>query len=207
MSPRNVQIKVALHNPVIADVIWQNKMKLDLRKDYKSILKHVKKRIRDYAVYVNSGPGEDEDPVANITLGFAFDQSGWIAHVFDTRSGAGSKGEDGEWQCYIEEVEQDFQHWFDAVDPIHEATAFDGDADPLVITLHNGKKVTLKSYDDERIAEYIASMLWKVLVDARNSGLFAKLPLAKRCLIGVSEQDGIYGWPHYEDRIKLGCVN
>jgi hypothetical protein len=185
----------------------QDEMKLDLRKDYKSILKHVKERVRDYSVYVNSGPGEDDDPVSNITLGFAFDQSGWIALVFDTRPGAGSEGEDGAWQSYIEETEQEFQHWFDAVDPIHEATAFGGDAEPLVIALHNGKKVTLKSYDDERIAECIGDMLWQVLVDARDSGLFAKLPLAKQCLMGVSEQDGNYGWPHYKDRVKLGRVN
>ena len=54
-------------------------MKLDLRKDQKTIAKHIAERVRDYPMYVNNGPGEDEDPISLITLGFAFDQSGWIA--------------------------------------------------------------------------------------------------------------------------------
>lgn len=179
-------------------------MKIDLKKDIKTVSKQIADRVRDYAEYVNNGPGEDDDPVSQITLGFAFDQSGWIALVFDTRPDAES---DGEWQAYIEENEVAFEHWFDAVDPLHEATAFGGEAEPLSITTHDGKKKTLKSYDVEEIAEYVGAMLFQALVDARDSGLLAKLPLGEQCLMGVEEQDGYYGWPHYKDRIKLGRVN
>ena len=178
-------------------------MKLDLRKDQKAVAKHIAERVRDYPVYVNYGPGEDEDPISLITLGFAFDQSGWIALVLDTRPDAEP---DGQWQSYIEENAQSFEHWFGAVDPIHEATAFGGKADPLVITRHDGKKKTFKQYDVEEIAEQVGSMLWQTLVDARDKGLLKKLPLADGCLMGVEEQDGYYGWPHYRDRIKLGRV-
>lgn len=179
-------------------------MKLDLRKDQKAIAKPIAERVRDYPVYVNNGPGEDDDPISLITLGFAFDQSGWIALVFDTRPKAES---DGHWQSYLEENEQSLEHWFDAVDPIHEATAFGGKADSLVITRHDGKKKIFKQYDVEEIAEQVGSMLWQTLVDARDKGLFKKLPLVKGCLMGVEEQDGYYEWPHYKDRIKLGRVD
>ena len=128
---------------------------------------------------------------------------GWIALVFDTRPDAES---DGHWQSHIKENELPFQHWFDAVDPINEATAFGGEADPLVITGHDGKKRTFMQYDVEEIAQQIGSMLWQTLVDARDKSLFRKLPLAKDCLMGIEEQDGYYGWPHYKDRIKLGRV-
>jgi hypothetical protein len=179
-------------------------MKLDLRKDYKTVSEHIADRVRDYPIYVNNGPGNDDDPISLITLGFSFDQSGWIALVFDTRPAAES---DGQWQSYIAENEVPFQHWFDAVDPIHEASAFGGKADSLTMTRHDGKKRTCKQYDVEEIAEHIGSMLWQTLVDARASGLFKELPLAKRCLMGVEEQDGYYGWPHFKDRIKLGRVD
>lgn len=178
-------------------------MKLDLRKDFKTVSRHIKQRVRDYPVYENLGPGEDDDPVSLITLGYAFDQSGWIALVFDTRPEAES---DGHWNDHIEENEVEFPHWFDAVDPLHEATAFGGDAEPLKIIAHDGKAHELASYDVEEIAEYIGRMLWQALVEARASGLFAKLPLADRCLMGVEEHDGYWGWPVYKDRVKLGLV-
>ena len=179
-------------------------MKLDLGIDRKRIAKHVAVRVRDYPVYVNQGPGEDDDPVSLIALGFSFDQSGWIALVFDTRPRAEP---DGQWQAYILENEESFEHWFDAVDPIHEATAFGGDGEPLVITRANGTKQTFESYDIDAIAEQIGSMLWEVLVEARDQGLFGKLPLAQDCLMCVEEQDGYFGWPHYKDRNRLGRVH
>lgn len=36
---------------------------------------------------------------------------------------------------------------------------------------------------------------------ARADGVF-KSPKAKKCHLGVEEQDGSYGWPAYEDRGK-----
>ena len=86
-------------------------MKLDLRKDRKSLLKYIKDRIRDYPVYENLGPGEDEDPIAQITLGYQFDQAGWAALVFDTRADAAV---DGVWQNYIEENDHELPHWYQA---------------------------------------------------------------------------------------------
>lgn len=86
-------------------------MKLDLRKDYQGILKHIKERVQDDPVDINIGPGDDDDPESQITLGYAFVQSGWISLVFDTRPGADSDGEDGHWQSFIDETEHELQHW------------------------------------------------------------------------------------------------
>src|SRR5687767_6127143 len=113
-------------------------MKVDLRKDYKAVSKHLHQRVRDYPKHINLGPGEDEDPISNITLGYQFDQAGWVALVFDTRPKAGQDGEDGEWQAYIQETAQDFHHWFEVIDPFMEASIDGADCEPLTIILQDG---------------------------------------------------------------------
>lgn len=45
-------------------------MQIDLVRDGRAIWKYIGQRIRNYPIYVNEGPGEDEDPIALITLGF-----------------------------------------------------------------------------------------------------------------------------------------
>lgn len=172
-------------------------MKIDLASDYKLVAAHIAERVQKYPDYVNNGPGEDDDPIALITLGFAFDQSGYIALVFDTRPNA---EEDGEWQFYVEENEYEFDSWHDAVDPLHQATALGGKSDPLSIHRMNGKVATYKEYDDTKIAKDIGMMLWKALVDARDSGIFATLPLTDICRMGVEDQDGAFGWPLGDDK-------
>ena len=68
-------------------------MRIDLKKDFERVVEHIAKRCKDYPVYVNAGPGEDEDAIRLITLGFQFDQAGWIALIFDTRPTAEFDGE------------------------------------------------------------------------------------------------------------------
>ena len=71
-----------------------------VKKDFERVVKYIGKRCKDYPVYVNAGPVEDEDAIRLITLGFEFDQAGWIALIFDTRPEAAC---DGDWQSYIKE--------------------------------------------------------------------------------------------------------
>ncbi len=92
-------------------------MKIDLKADAKSVYEYVKQRVADYPVYINNGPGEDEDPILQITLGFQISQAGWVALVFDTRPNGSP---DGEWQSYIEENCLEFPHWLDAVDALFD---------------------------------------------------------------------------------------
>ena len=39
-------------------------MKLDLSRDKQRLRKYIERRVKDYSVYVNCGPGEDADPLA-----------------------------------------------------------------------------------------------------------------------------------------------
>ena len=173
-------------------------MNISLDKDLKKIQKHIRQRVRDYPNAVNAGPGEDSDPISLITLGYQFDQAGWIALVFDTRPGAEP---DGEWNSYIEENAIHFEHWFDAFCDLEEGGA------PIALTLHDGSQKTIEvGFDMADLAACFGKMLRDALIAARDNGEFAKLPLADRCIMSVEEHDGHYGWPEYDARLKEGRV-
>lgn len=76
-----------------------------MKKQFESYLRG---RIRDYPVYVNIGPGRDQDPVSQITCGYQVDNPGWIAIVFDTRR---RPAVDGEWTLHIEGNELTVTRW------------------------------------------------------------------------------------------------
>ena len=157
-------------------------MKLDLRKDRKSLLKYIKARVRAYPVYVDAGPGEDEDPITQITFGYQFDQAGWAAMVFDTRP---DPAVDGVWQNCIEENELEFPHWCKAYQALCEA----GKAVELIRL--DGNAVTLDP--EEGLAESLGVFLRDLLVACRDDGLFDNLPRAS-CKLTVEEHEGQYGW-------------
>lgn len=170
-------------------------MKINLKNDARKIYNHIKRRVKDYPKYINPGPGEDEDPISQITLGYSVDQSGWIALVFDTRPGAEP---DGEWNSYIEENMLEFASWSEAIDALFDEN------EPIELTLPDGKKQTLGEDDD--LTEVVGVMLKDVLLQARKENLFHDLPIAKSNLMGVEDQEGAYGWPDYDDRFKLGWI-
>lgn len=171
-------------------------MKINLKQDRQAIVKHLKQRIRDYPVYVNQGPGADEDPITQITLGYSVAQAGWIALVFDTRPGAEP---DGEWNSYIEENMLEFPQWSEAVDAL-----WDND-EPIQLTLPDGSKQNLGEDEGEPV-EQIGSMLKDILLQAREENLFAGLPIARKNLMGVEDTEGAYGWPDYDNRFKQGWI-
>jgi hypothetical protein len=161
------------------------RMKIDLQKDAVVLAKSIADRVTDYPVYVNAGPGKDEDQITLITLGYQFDQAGWVALVFDTRPDAQV---DGEWQFYIKENVVPFDRWFKAFDNMVDRRS------KLSITLHNGKirSFTADSEQDD-VAECFRLMCRAALQKAK-SGVFKKLPLAKDCRLSVEDHDGFYGW-------------
>lgn len=89
------------------------KMNKQLKNDAKLIVDFIAQRVQDYPVYINNGPGNDEDPISQITLGYQVSQAGWIALVFDTRPDGSP---DGEWQSYITENWLELTHWADSID-------------------------------------------------------------------------------------------
>ena len=148
-------------------------MRIDLKKDFERVVKYIEKRCKDYPVYVNAGPGEDEEAIRLITLGFQFDQAGWIALIFDTRPTAEF---DGEWQGYIEENEKPFQGWFKAFGDMVENDSI------LSLTQHNGKRRSFTANTElQDVAKCFGVMCRDALLKARKNGLFKKLPLADDC--------------------------
>lgn len=153
---------------------------LYLAKDCREVLAHLRRRVKDYPVYINHGPGEDADDITLITLGYSFEQFGWYALVFDTRPDAAI---DGEWQAYIEEncVKKDV--WcLDDVDRV-EIKHYDP-----------AWKEPKRALNDQYLANLYGRLLKKVLAEANDAGLFQTLPLAKGCVINIEEHEGRYGW-------------
>ena len=165
-------------------------MPLDLRKASALLRKHIAERVRDYPLYVNEGPGKDDAPIKQITMGYDFDGAGWVAIVFDTRPKAEI---DGEWNAYIEANAIEFPDWQQAYDELVEKGI------AIKVTLPDGAKTTIgKKASEEEVAEVLGKALRDVLVSARDDGQFSSLPLAKNCALVVEEHDGYYGWSDQE---------
>lgn len=160
--------------------------RLDLRKDFDEVYNFIADRARSFDSVTNNGPGEG-GPITQIDLGFGLYQSGWVALVFDTRPDAEP---DGDWNEYIDGNDLDQPHWAEACDALEE--------EPLTIVLPDGLSRKMPAGDN--LAAILGEMLKEVLLKARADGLFAELPKAPRCHLGVEEQEGSYGWPAYEDR-------
>jgi hypothetical protein len=166
-------------------------MKLDLKSDVTALLGYINSRVKDYPIYVNSGPGKDDARITQITLGYQFDQAGWVAMVFDTRPKAKC---DGEWNSYIEDTHIEFSHW-----PKHAMSG-----KKLSITLPDGSTETVAtSASEEEIAAIFGEALKDVLVNACTKKVFAVLPIAKTCLLTVEEHDGRWGWTGTFDGNKV----
>jgi len=160
--------------------------RINLKKDAERVRKDIQRRVKEYPVYINPGPGEDNADIRLITLGFSFDQAGWVTLVFDTRPDAEL---DGECQAYIEETKYPFKGWFKAFDQVQEQKGV------LSITGHSGSRHAFLSSDQmETVANCFGTMCRDVLVEARDNGVFQSLPLADDCQLAVEEHGGFYGW-------------
>ena len=170
-------------------------MILNLKKDYKTIYHYIKQRVSDYPKYINHGPGHDEDPIKMMSLGYQYDQAGWVALVFDTRSDAKV---DGEWTGYIDDLNIiELPHWLSTFE------ALDENEEPVNLTLPSGKKQTIDEYDDEVIATILGEMLRDILLEVHKKGVLANLPLEKDLIFAVEEFNGHFGWINSDDRSEF----
>lgn len=170
-------------------------MKINLKDDFNTIYDFIKQRVNDYPIYINNGPGQDENPISQITLGYEVYESSWIALVFDTRPNGSP---DGHWQTYIEENWLEFPHWFEASEALYD------NREKIDLILPNGKKQKLGEDDD--LMKLIGKMLKDVLIQARKEKCFNDLPIASKSSLGVEHHEGCYGWPNYENRYKTGWI-
>jgi len=166
--------------------------KLDLRKDFNEIYKHVVKRVRTFDPSKNAGPGEGSSPVHMIDVGFQCEQDGWVVLIFDTRPDAQP---DGEWNSFIDKNLFRRQHWQEALLALEDGS--------VEVLLPDGKKRKITGETEfEDFVALFGDLLKGVLLKARADGVFKSLPKAEECHMGVEEQEGRYGWPAFEDRGK-----
>lgn len=175
-------------------------MKIDLKKDQKTLRNYIEKRIQDYPSYENLGPGEDDDPIRLITLGFYAEQGGYVNLVFDTRPKADV---DGEWTIHIDNESNTchFPRWYDCYMAVCES-------EDVTITRHDGEKVLIQDnqISDEDLNQLFGEMLLATMQELRTNGSLAKLPLASNAVFVIEEFDGRYFWPTYETRKTTGRI-
>jgi hypothetical protein len=165
-------------------------MELDLRSDFADLSQYVLRRVQAFDPATNDGPGEP-GPVTRIDFGYDFDQGGWASLVFDTRPDAEP---DGEWNSHIEGNVLERPAWVSACGA--------NGRQPLRLLLPDGANRALPPGGEEELAVILGELLKSVLLNARAGGIFAVLPRAARCELGVEEHNGHYGWPAYDDRGK-----
>jgi len=171
--------------------------KLDLLQDYRGIKKYIRTRVKEYPVYLNQGPGEDEDDVSLITLGFGLEQGGWYSLVFDTRPGAYP---DGEWQSYIEENWVEVPHW-NCIEEIWR---------PWQVELtHYAKnpKIPKTQFSFKFWLKLFNSMMRDALIESRDEGVFESLPLSPTCAMNVEEHEMRVGWPNFKKLRSEGTAH
>lgn len=163
-------------------------MKVDLAKDQQKIRRYILQRIKDYPVYINIGPGEDEDPIQLITLGYYLEQTGYFALVFDTRTNADN---DGQWTLHIEDPTMlHFPKWCSLLERWYE-----GETSELVLPDGTSCQINQESHTHESIAQIVGEMLRDTMIRLRDEGALQDLPLGKDAFLIVEEFDGHWGWP------------
>jgi len=157
---------------------------LDLRRDFADIYAHLADRVRGFDPAGGDVLG-DPGPVKMVQVGFEYSQAGWLVVVFDTRPDAGP---DGEWTSLIEGNELQRPLWLKA-----------GEADgPITLVQLDGAEAELPA--GAELAEPLGEVVKAALLKARADGVFAGLPKAPGCELGVEHFEGAYGWPAYEAR-------
>ncbi|MDX1926500.1 MAG: hypothetical protein SFV81_08280 [Pirellulaceae bacterium] len=183
-------------------------MQIDLSKDKQKIRKYILGRIKNFAKHGSAGPGEDDSPVQAIYLGFYAAQGGYIYLVFDTRPGFNM---DGEWNNHIDEYTMfDLPKWCEFYEKACEG-------ERVTLIKDDGKRINIEiaadededeeedddddddEYDEsdfeDELNTYFGTMLTNLMLELRDDGSLANLPLAKGAFMVVEEFDGHYFWP------------
>ncbi|MCB1052209.1 MAG: hypothetical protein KDC71_16530 [Acidobacteria bacterium] len=167
-------------------------MKIDLTEDFFLVSRALEKRIHNFDPVTNPCPEPKTDRISYILLGYQLNEWSLISIYFDGRS---QSEPDGSWTLFQDKTSIEMDHWSKAM----------MSDEPVTVTQISGKTTQIDA-NSEDFLEIFGEMLKAVLIQARNQGLLAKLPLAPDCLMGVEELDGCFGWPPYENRRQEGSV-
>ncbi|MCB9648376.1 MAG: hypothetical protein H6730_17515 [Deltaproteobacteria bacterium] len=169
-------------------------VKVDLRSDVARARRFIERRVRRYPKYVNIGPGADEDPIAQIVLGYYVADAAYISLIFDTRPDADS---DGAWTLFLQdETVLMFPKWVAAGDALCDGKAVE------LTTLRGAKKVLVGDEGCDELVALIGKMLADLMKKLRREKLFDALPLRDDAFMLVEDFGGDGGWPESYDVIK-----
>lgn len=161
-------------------------MRLDLRRDFADIYAHLTDRVRAFDPAGGNVLGE-HGLVKSVEIGFEYCQAGWLVVVFDTRPDAEP---DGEWTALIDGNQLHRPHWLEAGEAQRQGA--------ITVVQLDGTEVDLPS--EAELGDILGEMVKAALLKPRADGVFAALPKASGCELGVEHFDGGYGWPVYEER-------
>ena len=185
----NYYHKQGIHNSlalVLRDLTRPGTKKVNLKTDQRAIQRHILRRVKEYCKTPCPTSGSPDAPITLIMLTFDIEYEGYIDFGFDTRENAIS---DIRWEERTEGC-LDFCHWNEG------AQRLSVDEQPLSVTLHDGTKTVISPDSGEDVLDtYVGNMLRDTLIDARNAGTFAKLPLADLCYLLVGGTHTNYAWP------------
>jgi hypothetical protein len=153
---------------------------LDLQQDAADVYAYVASRASAYTPADDRGPG-GSGAVKMVYVGYNFDQSGWLALVFDRRPDA---GHDGTWTLYLEGNRLDRPRWVVARERNEEWPIQVRGEDGVVRDLPAGT----------HFGWLLGRLLVGVLRRAERDGVFARLPRADGFRLGLEEFNGSLGW-------------
>ena len=170
-------------------------MKINLSDDFDRVYQYIMRKIDSFDITNNPSPGSENNTISLVSLGYQFDQAGWVSVVFDTRTEARP---DGQWALHIDGNMLEMNHWVENVREMYEKETV------LTIELIDGSEIKLDETSNEEDFNCLGQMLLSVLVKLRDDRAFEKLPLANMAVMSVEEINGTFGWPPYDKLNSLG---
>jgi hypothetical protein len=164
---------------------------VDLREDAKAIRAMLAEAVRSYSgMHLAASTANSHAAVTRIDLTFSLGDSEstpWVHLNFDTKPGSNPDGA----PTHPGFGQLDRDAWLSAVQAVCEE-------EKVVVVNMDG---TTRECDDAGLGQQIGGFLVAVLKEARAAGVFAPLPKAPRCELGVEDPTtGEFGWPRYEER-------
>lgn len=159
---------------------------IHLLSDKSLIEKFISERLLEYHEYENVGPGDDEDPISKVVIGYSF-QKGWVSLVFDTRPGINAKDDVNEYLS--NELNQlNMEHWKNATNEL-------SNGNDVALVRENGLEWTINYSSLHVLEERVGAMIEDTVEAMRKGRRFSRLPLGSKAHMVVIEVDGHFRSP------------
>jgi hypothetical protein len=170
---------------------------IDLRKDVVEIQALLTDAVRKYAgKHKASGTAKKHPPATRIDLIFSLGDSEstpWVHVNLDTKPGSEPDGD----PTHPDFAKLSRKGWLPAVQAVCNS-------EKINVVQLDGKT---RKCGDAELTKAIGKFLVAILLESRTKGVFADLPRADRCELGVEDPTtGAFGWPNYKDRGKENLV-